>query len=111
VLYKGEYLPEDGAIDVIAHRERYRNIYLATLFECLDHIEIKTGEAIELCQNALVLEPLSEPLYRKLMSIYLQQGNRDMAEATLEQCRKLVKFHMGSDVSNETLLLLTSVRP
>jgi len=105
-LYQGEYLPDDEAIDVIAHRERYRNIYLATLFKCIDHMKTETDKAIECCQNALVLEPLSEPLYRKLISIYLRQGNRDMAEVTLEQCRKLVKHHLDSGLSNETLSLL-----
>jgi len=110
-LYKGEYLPDDETIEVIAHRERYRNMYLATLFKCIDHMEMQSNKAVEFCQNALVLEPLSEPLYRKLMSVYLRQGNRDMAEATLEQCRKLVKHHLDSDVSNETLSLLKTISP
>jgi len=110
-LYKGEYLPDDESIEVIAHRERYRNMYLAILFECLQYIELKTDKAIEFCQNALVLEPLSEPLYRKLISIYLRQGNRDMAEATLDQCRTLVKHHLDVDVSDETLSLLKKITP
>jgi len=110
-LYQGEYLPDDEAIEVIAHRERYRNMYLATLFKCIDHMEAETDKAIECCQNALVFDPLSEPLYRKLISIYLRQSNRDMAEATLEQCRKLVKRHLDSDVSNETLSLLKTISP
>ncbi len=110
-LYRGEYLPGDETIEVIAHRERYRNIYLATLFKCLDHLETKTDRALELCQNALVLEPLSEPLYRKLMSIYLRQNNRDMAEATLEQCRKLMKRHFDTDLSSKTLSLQKTISP
>jgi len=110
-LYQGEYLPDDESIEVIAHRERYRNMYLATLFKCIDHMETEIDKAIEYCQNALLLEPLSEPLYRKLMSVYLRQSNRDMAEATLAQCRKLVKHHLDSEVSSETLSLLKPISP
>jgi len=109
-LYQGEYLPENEEIDIIAHRERFRNMYLATLFKCLDLMETEIDRAIEYCQHALVLEPLSEPLYRKLISIYLRHHNRDMAEATLEQCRKLMKQHIGSDLSNDTLSLLNPIQ-
>ena len=105
-VYKGEYMPDDDSIEVIAYRERYRNIYLATLFKCIDHMDKKSDRAIAFCQNALVLEPLSEPLYRKLISTYIHQDNRDMAEATLEQCRKLLAHHLDSEVSDETLSLL-----
>lgn len=105
-LYKGEYMPDDDSIEVIAYRERYRNMYLATLFKCIDHMEDKTDQAVAFCQNALVLEPLSEPLYRKLILTYIRQGNRDMAEATLGQCRKLLMHHLDSEVSDETLSLL-----
>jgi len=110
-LYKGEYLPDDDALDVMAQRERYRNMYLATLFKCIDHMHEKLDMAVNACQNALVLEPLSEPLYRKLISIYLAQGNRDMAEVTLEQCRMMIKRHLDSDVSNDTLSLLKIIAP
>ncbi|VAW85688.1 hypothetical protein MNBD_GAMMA17-958 [hydrothermal vent metagenome] len=107
-LYKGEYLPDDDALDVIAQRERYRNIYLATLFKCMDHMQEKKNSALDICQNALVLEPLSEPLYRKLMSIYLSQGNRDMAEVTLGQCNMMISRHLDSSISNKTLSLLNN---
>ncbi|MCF6323288.1 MAG: hypothetical protein L3J89_03025 [Gammaproteobacteria bacterium] len=110
-LYKGEYLPDDDALDVMAQRERYRNMYLATLFKCLDHMHEKSDVAVNICQNALVLEPLSEPLYRKLISIYLAQDNRDMAEVTLAQCRTMIKCHLDSDVSSDTLSLLKVIAP
>ena len=105
-LYKGEYLPDDDSLDVIAQRERYRNMYLATLFACLDQMHSNPKRAITICQNALAREPLSEPLYRKLISIYLNEGNRDMAEVTLGQCRTMLKLHLESDVSEETLAIL-----
>ncbi len=105
-IYKGEYLPDDDALEIVAIRERYRNMYLAMLFKCINHMQEETEIAIDICRNALMLEPLSEPLYRKLISIYLWQGNRDMAQATLSQCRMIIKRHLDSDISSETLLLL-----
>jgi len=105
-IYRGEYLPDDDTLEVVAIRERYRNMYLATLFKCINHMQGNTETAIDICRNALMLEPLSEPLYRKLISIYLWQKNRDMAEATLSQCRMIIKRYLDSDVSNETLSLL-----
>ncbi len=105
-IYSGEYLPDDDTLEVVAIRERYRNMYLATLFKCINHMQGNTERAIDICRNALILEPLSEPLYRKLISIYLWQRNRDMAEATLSQCRMIIKRYLDSEVSNETLSLL-----
>ncbi len=105
-LYKGEYLPDDDSLDVIAQRERYRNMYLSTLFKCIDHLSDEPGFAVDLCQNALALEPLSEPLYRKLMSIYLKQGNRDMAEVTLNQCRAVIKRYLDANITDETSAIL-----
>ncbi len=105
-IYKGEYLPDDDALDIVAIRERYRNMYLAILFKCVNHMQENTEMAIDICRNALILEPLSEPLYRKLITIYLWQENRDMAETTLSQCRMIIKRYLDSDVSDETLSLL-----
>ncbi|VAW83737.1 hypothetical protein MNBD_GAMMA16-2342 [hydrothermal vent metagenome] len=107
-LYRGEYLPGDDALDVVAIRERYRNIYLETLFKCIDQMQGNPEIAIDICRNALMVEPLSEPLYRKLISIYLLRKNRDMAEATLSQCRMIIKRHLDSNLSNETLSLLNT---
>jgi len=105
-LYQGEYFPDDDDLDVGAQRERYRNMYLAILFKCLARMQEKSDVSVTICQNALVLEPLSEPLYRKLISIYLSQGNRDMAEITLGQCRTMMKRYLDCGLSDETLSLL-----
>jgi len=105
-LYQGEYFPEDDSLEIMAQRERYRNKYLATLFKCIEQMPKNSDITMTICQNALVLEPLSEPLYRKLITCYLAQGNRDMAEITLSQCRKLIKLQLDTDVSNETKSLL-----
>lgn len=105
-VYLGEYLPNEDSLDVVANRERYRNMYLATLFKCVENLHEQAESAIALCQYALVLEPLSEPLYRKLIAIYLLHGNRDMAEATMAQCRNVLKRYLDCDLSQETLSLL-----
>lgn len=105
-IYQGCYMPDDEDLEIIAKRERYRNMYLATLFKCFSHMRKDTETAIKVCQNALVLEPLSEALYRKLILIYLWQGNRDMAETTFHQCQTILKHHFGIDVSEETRSIL-----
>ncbi len=105
-LYRGEYLPNDDTLEVMAQRERYRSMYLAILFKCIEHLRGKPDIAKNICQNALVLEPLSEPLYRKLILVYLSQGNRDMAEVTLKQCRMMIERHLDIHISSETTSLL-----
>lgn len=107
-IYRGEYMPEDDSIDCIAHRERYRNLFMSVLFKCLDFMESDTESAIEVCLQALVQEPFSEPLYRKLIGLYLHTGNRDMAETTLSQCRSTLQRHQNKDVSEKTLSLLST---
>jgi len=106
-IYKGEYFPDDDELDTATIREHYRNVYLATLFKCISYMQETPETAIEICRNALVLEPLSEGLYRRLIKCYLAQDNRDMAEITLEQCRKLIKHHLDSELTTETESLLS----
>jgi len=64
------------------------------------------GNAIEISLQALVREPFSESLYRKLIGLYIHMGDRKMAETTLLQCRAILQRHMNKNVSEETLSLL-----
>ncbi len=105
-IYRGEYMVENDSIDCIAYRERYRNLFMSFLFKCFNFMESNTEQAIEICLQALVREPFSEPLYRKLITLYLRMGNREMAETSLLQCRNILQQHHNKDVSEKTLALL-----
>lgn len=105
-LYQGEYLPNDESFEVMAQREKIRNIFLATALECIEQLRESPHVVVDICQDALTLEPLSEPLYRRLITTYLSQGNRDMAEITLARCRAMIRRYLNCEVSTATSSLL-----
>lgn len=109
LIYRGDYMQEDDSVDCIAHRERYRNLFMSMTFKCLDFMESNPKRAIDICLQSLIREPFSETLYRKLIGSYLLMGNKEMAETTLLQCRDIMQRHMNKEVSAETLSLLSNI--
>lgn len=105
-LYQGEYLPNDESFEVIVQRERFRNVFLATVLKCIEQLKDSPQVIVGICQDALTLEPLSEPLYRRLITTYLLQGNRDMAEITLARCRTMLQRYLNCEISAATSSLL-----
>jgi len=105
-LYKGEYLPGEDNLEIISRREYFRNVFLSIFLKCTELLK-KSPDTVEgLCQDALRVEPLSEPIFRRLIVTYMSQGNRDMAEITLDRCRTLINRYYDNDVSSTTAALL-----
>ncbi len=76
------------------------------IFRCVDVMGDDLDKIINTCRSALLREPLSEPLYRRIIEAHLQNGNRDMAHAVLNQCRSVLQRYLDSDASIETLALI-----
>jgi len=105
-LYKGDYLPDEDNLEVVSRREHYRNLFLSTFLNYTEYLK-ESPEIVEgFCQDALRVEPLSEPIFRRLIAAYMSQGNRDMAEITLDRCRTLINRYYDSEVSSTTTALL-----
>jgi len=94
-LYQGIYLPnvDKESFEITMRREQLRGSYLRAV---LDHLQGLEGEqAIRQCLDALHIEPLSEVLYQTLMSLYRDSGRMDLARATYEQCRRILRTELG----------------
>ncbi|MDH5426151.1 MAG: hypothetical protein OEY29_14275 [Gammaproteobacteria bacterium] len=106
-LYKGEYLKsENDDFDILTRREHLRGLYLNAITEEIQANLQQPNIAIELCHQAIKIEPLSESLYQTLIQIYLRQGRRDLANTTYDQCRRILLSHLDIEPSAPTSKLL-----
>ncbi len=103
-LYNGSFLPdrvyEDWSCD---ERERLQLMYLGaiiTLAELL--LKENPVEAIQLCQQALLIDVVWEEAYRLQMEAYFQKGNRPMAIKTYQICEKVLYDELGIKPLPET---------
>ena len=67
------------------------------------------GDALSHAQELLVLEPLSEAAYRRVMRLHYLAGDRAAALLAFDRCERVLKDEIGAAPSAETLALLTSV--
>ena len=98
-LYRGEFLP--GCYDewLLPERERLRQRHLQTLEQLLSLFEMQ-GEisiAIRHAQRLLVLDPLSEDLYRRLMRLFALNNDRASALHVYHTCVTTLQREMGVD--------------
>ncbi|MDH5518159.1 MAG: hypothetical protein OEY36_10150 [Gammaproteobacteria bacterium] len=108
-LYQGEYLKgEEEDFDVLIRKEQLRAEYLRTITELIHELEQQQliQQAIELSQQAIKIEPLSETLYQNLIKLYLQQNRPDLAKACFEQCRRTLLSYLEIEPTQATLDLI-----
>ncbi|MEO8164415.1 MAG: bacterial transcriptional activator domain-containing protein [Betaproteobacteria bacterium] len=60
------------------------------------------ADSIDICLQAMELDPLNEILYRRLMSGYLQQGAFARALAMYLRCCEASRKGLSATVSSET---------
>ncbi len=68
----------------------------------------ETGDFVAAGRSAerqIQLDPLREPAYRQQMRILAKQGERSLALASFERCRKVLREELGLDPEAETLSL------
>ncbi|MEW6658985.1 MAG: BTAD domain-containing putative transcriptional regulator [Thermodesulfobacteriota bacterium] len=90
-LYGGDFLAEEPYLPwAEKRREELRGVYLDLLERVSRLYESQgaLGRAIEYCQKAIQADPLLEPAYRRLMSLYARRGMRAEALRTYEACKK-----------------------
>ena len=96
-LYQGNYIPsriyEDWST---SERERIQILVIGTftrLAELL--IQDQPQEAIRLCQEALLIDPVWEDAYRIQMKAYIHLGNRPLAIKTYKKCSRVLDDEFG----------------
>ena len=97
-LYRGDFLPklsmESWVVPIAAY---FHNQYVATVQETLTLLETarRFGDAVQLCRDALRIEPYSEDLYRHLMKNLIATGQRDAAAAAYQDLSRLLLSNFG----------------
>jgi DNA-binding SARP family transcriptional activator len=111
-LYQGEYLKEEDEPWIYPHRERLRGQYIRHVGYLAAEWEAQgQGQlAIGCLEEAILKEPLVEALYQQLMQTLHRQAYQAQVPTVYEQCRALLKAHLGVEPSAETTRLLETLR-
>jgi predicted ATPase len=98
-LYRGELLPSCYDEWILPERERLRQYHLQALEQLLRLFEVQgdTVTAIRYAQRLLVLDPLSEDLYRRLMRLFALNNDRASALHVYHTCVTTLQREMGVD--------------
>ncbi len=97
-LYSGDFLPklsmESWVVPISAY---FHNLYVNIVQETLSLLEASKqyDEAVQLCRNALRIEPYSEDLYRHLMQNLISTGQREHAAAAYQDLSRLLMNNFG----------------
>jgi len=101
-LYKGAYLSENSyEAWLVPIRNHYSRLYLKTLFKLIE-ILIEKEEyirIIELCEEAIIIEPYEEALHIYLMEAMLKIGQIRNAMSHYEYITALLSKEMGVKAS------------
>ena len=104
-LYSGQFLARESEEPwMFAPRLRLRTKFERLVSALSMHLETRKrfGDAIDVCLQALELEPLNERLYRRLMSCYLNCGELASVLSTYRRCREALVKGLCASVSSET---------
>jgi DNA-binding SARP family transcriptional activator len=111
-LYRGHFLAQDDEPWVLPMRERLRQTMIHLVLAAADACATdgKWDHAARFCQRGLALENLSEPLYRKLMQLHGDRGERAEALNVYHRCHDMLSTCLGVRPSTETQALYASLR-
>jgi DNA-binding SARP family transcriptional activator len=104
-LYAGDFLVlESEEHWMMAPRLRLRTKFERLISALSTHLEREKRfpDAIDLCLQALELDPLNELLYRRLMNCYLKRGEFASALGTYLRCREALTKGLSAPISSET---------
>ncbi len=104
-IYKGNFLKGDEEYDwTTPERERFRRKFLFLVGKLGDYLEQskKWTEAVELYQNGLRIDKLSEEFYQNLMICYAELGQKTEAARVYMDCRRAISETLGMEISRKT---------
>ena len=112
-LYRGAFLAqEDGAVWVIALRERLRSKFIHAIGKLGSSLE-RAGRyesAIELYIRGVEADPLVEPFYQGLMRCYDYLDRRSEAASAYRRLRQTLSVTLGVQPSTESQRMFATLR-
>jgi len=99
--------------DWVRFQREYWHLHTSEIFERLSQIQFEAGEleaAIETVSRWLVLDPLHEDAYRRLMRLHFAAGDRVAALQAYDTCRALLATGMQTEPTLETMALANRMR-
>jgi len=104
-LYTGHFLDQESQESwAIAARDQLRAKFIRTVARLGDILEQRKdwGKAAELYLRALELDNLAEPIYRRLMIVYCEQGESAEAINIYRRCRDMLSVVLNTKPSEDT---------
>jgi DNA-binding SARP family transcriptional activator len=99
--------------DWMRFQRDYWHLHTREVFDHLSHLQFEAGElasAIETVNRWLVLDPLHEDAYRRLMRLHFAVGDRTAALHTFDVCRTLLASGIQTEPTPETMALASQMR-
>ena len=112
VHYHGPLLGDSDAAWAVAPRERHRSLLqrlLNTAGTALDK-QGRADDALALYRHALELDPLCEPLHRRVMLLLKNAGRTHEALEAYQRCLSLLKAEAGAEPAAATQELFRSLQ-
>src|SRR5947209_10747279 len=118
-LVRGEFLEDFSlrdapAFDDWARSQReYWHLHMSEIFDRLSKLQFEAGElapAIETVNRWLVLAPLHEEAYQRLMRLHFAAGDRCAALHAYDVCRARLSTDMQTEPTPETVALASRMR-
>src|SRR6266852_4704596 len=99
--------------DWVRFQREYWHLRTSEVFDWLSHLQFEAGEleaAIETVSRWLVLAPLHEDAYRRLMRLHFAAGDRGAALHAYDVCRARLLTGMQTEPTPETVALAGRMR-
>jgi len=99
--------------DWVRFQREYWHLRTSEVFDRLSQLQFEAGEleaAIETVNRWLVLAPLHEDAYRRLMRLHFAAGDRTAALHAYDTCRARLSTGMQTEPTPETVALASRVR-
>src|ERR1051326_4132169 len=99
--------------DWVRFQREYWHLRTNEVFDRLSQMQFEAGEletAIETVNRWLVLSPLHEDAYRRLMRLHFAAGDRAAALHAYDTCRARLSIGMQTEPTPETLTLASRMR-
>ncbi len=99
--------------DWVRFQREYWHLHINEIFERLSHLQFEAGEltpAIETVSRWLVLAPLHEDAYQRLMRLHFAAGDRAAALQAYDTCRAMLATGMQTEPTPETVALANRMR-
>src|SRR6266849_792024 len=118
-LPRGEFLEGFSLRDAPAFddwvrlQREYWHLRTSEIFDRLSHLQFEAGElepAIETVSRWLVLAPVQEDAYRRLMRLHFAAGDRAAALRAYDTCRAMLATGMQTEPTPETVALASRIR-